>query len=207
MHLTPSIFLIRNAFMAGFMLIPSILLGQTVKNSHLSSNAPLMKLLPRFESPTLPAMSAEEVTATNFYSGPPQPAGLPGKGPAQHPMLYIGEGYNKMFLLNQGKIVWTYSTGPGNEYDDVWMLSNGNILFTRMQYIAEITPEKKVIWRYDAAPGTEIHACQPIGSDKVLFIVNGLPPKLMVINIRTHAVEVNHTLPAPSATDPKSVHG
>ncbi len=67
-------------------------------------------------------------------------------------MLYIGEGYNKMFLLNQGKIVWTYSTGPGNEYDDVWMLSNGNILFTRMQYIAEITPEKKVIWRYDAPP-------------------------------------------------------
>jgi hypothetical protein len=65
---------------------------------------------------------------------------------AQHPTLYIGEGYNKVFLVNQGKIVWTYSTGPGNEYDDVWMLSNGNVLFTRMQYIAEITPEKKVVW-------------------------------------------------------------
>ncbi len=122
-------------------------------------------------------------------------------------MLYIGEGYNKMFLVNQGKIVWTYSTGPGNEYDDVWMLSNGNILFTRMQYIAEITPEKKVVWRYDAVPGTEIHACQPIGLDKVLFIVNGLPPKLMVVNIKTHAVEVEHALPARSETDPKTVHG
>jgi hypothetical protein len=113
-------------------------------------------------------------------------------------MLYIGEGLNKMFLVNHGKIVWTYSTGPGWEYDDVWMLLNGNIPFTRMQYIAEITPEKKVVWRYDAAPGTEIHACQPIGTEKVLFIVNGLPPRLMVVNIKTHAVEVEHVLPDPS---------
>jgi len=103
--------------------------------------------------------------------------------------------------------VWTYSTGPGNEYDDVWMLSNGNILFTRMQYIAEITPEKKVVWRYDAPSGTEIHACQPIGKNKVLFIVNGLPPKLLVVNIKTHAVEVEHVLPAQSETDRKTVHG
>ena len=29
-------------------------------------------------------------------------------------------------------------------------LSNGNILFTRMKYIAEeVTPDKKVLWRYD----------------------------------------------------------
>ena len=34
-------------------------------------------------------------------------------------MLYVGEGYNKMLLVNKGKIIWTYSTGPGNEYDDV----------------------------------------------------------------------------------------
>ena len=125
----------------------------------------------------------------------PIPPGLPGKGLKQHPMLYIGEGYNKMFLVNKGKIIWTYSTGPGNEYDDVWMLSNGNILFTRMQYLAEITPDKKVVWRLDAPKGTEIHTCQPIGLDKVLFIENGLPPHLMVVNIKTNAVEVDHVLP------------
>ena len=79
------------------------------------------------------------------------PPGLPGKGLAQHPMLYIGENCNKMFLVNKGKVIWTYSTGGGPEYDDVWMLSNGNILFTRMQYIAEITPDKKVVWRYDCS--------------------------------------------------------
>ena len=41
----------------------------------------------------------------------PAPANLPGKGMAQHPMLYIGEGYNKMFVVNDGKVIWTYSTG------------------------------------------------------------------------------------------------
>ncbi len=121
-------------------------------------------------------------------------------------MLYAGEGYNKMMLVDKGKVIWTYSTGPGNEYDDVWMLSNGNVLFTRMQYIAEITPGKKVLRRFDAPPGTEIHACQPIGLDKVLFIQNGLPPHLIVFNIRTKVVEVDNVLPATSLTDPKSVH-
>ena len=121
-------------------------------------------------------------------------------------MLYFGEGYNKLLVVNGGKIVWTYSTGPGWEYDDAWMLSNGNILFTRMQYIAEITPDKRVVWRYDAPAGTEIHACQPIGLDKVVFIQNGLPPRLMVINVHTKVVEVDHVLPAVSSSDPKTVH-
>lgn len=199
------LFRIRNPFIAGLLLIPSLAFGAEAKKK--SNDAPLMKLLPQFESSSVPPMSAEEVEAPNFHPGAPQPQGFPGNGMAEHPMLYIGEGYNKMFLVNRGKIVWTYSTGPGNEYDDMWMLSNGNILYTRMQYIAEITPDKRVVWRYDAGPGKEIHTCQPIGRDKVLFIVNGLPPRLMVVNIKTHAVEVEHTLPASSQTDSRSVHG
>lgn len=198
--------LIRGACLAGLVLMPALVCGQDVKSINASGKAPLMNLLSRFESPSVPAMSPEEVEPPNFHPGAPQPENLPGKGMAQHPMVYIGEGYNKMFLVNQGKIVWTYSTGPGNEYDDVWMLSNGNILFTRMQYIAEITPEKKVVWRYNAPTGTEIHACQPIGTDKVLFVVNGLPPRLMVVNIKTNAVVVEHVLPAISESDQRSVH-
>ena len=165
------------------------------------------KVLPLFTASDVPAMGPAESEAPAPKVSLPVPAGLPGKGMAQHSMLYIGEGYNKMFLVDKGRIVWTYSTGPGNEYDDVWMLSNGNVLFTRMQYIAEVTPDKKVVWRYDAPPSTEIHACQPIGKDKVLFIQNGLPPHLMVVNIKTKAVEVDHVLPAPSLTDRRSVHG
>src|SRR5258707_616740 len=87
------------------------------------------------------------------------------------------------------------------------MLSNGNILFTRMQYIAEVTPNKEVVWRYDAPAGTEINTCQSIGSNKVMFVLNGLPPKLMEVIIKTNTVEVQHELPAPSLTVPKSLHG
>ena len=173
-----------------------------------SSATPLMAQLDRFTAADVPALGPAETEVPPRQ--PPTnaaPAGLPGKGLAQHPMLYIGEGYNKMFVINEGKILWTYSTGGGNEYDDAWMLSNGNILFTRMQYIAEVTPKKEVVWRYDAPRGTEIHCCQPIGLDKVLFIQNGLPPKLMIVNIKTKTVEVAHDLPAKSMTEQNSVHG
>ena len=172
-----------------------------------SSNAPLMALLDRFTAPDVPPLGPAEIAVEpRKPSTRPAPSNLPGNGLAQHPMLYIGEGYNKMFLVNAGKVIWTYSTGPGNEYDDVWMLSNGNILFTRMQYVAEVTPDKKVVWRYDAPKGTEIHACQPIGLDKVLFVENGLPPKLKVANIKTGAVEVQHDLDSLQPPNPRNVH-
>jgi hypothetical protein len=121
-------------------------------------------------------------------------------------MLYAGEGYNTIFLVNHGKVVWTYSAGRGGEIDDVWMLTNGHILFTRQLQVEEVTPQKEIVWHYDAPAGTEIHTCQPIGLDKVLLVRNGLPPKLMVINKKTGAVELEHALPAESLTDPKTVH-
>jgi hypothetical protein len=166
----------------------------------------LMRVLPLFTAPNVPAMGPVETEAPPIKNPKPPVTGLPGKGMAQHPMLYVGEGYNKILLVNKGKIIWTYSTGPGWEYDDVWMLSNGNVLFSRMQYVAEVTPDKKVVWLYDAPQETEIHTCQPIGLDKVLLIENGLPPHLKVINIKTNVVEVDHVLPAPSLTDRKTVH-
>jgi hypothetical protein len=172
-----------------------------------------MAVLSRFAAPDVPAMGPGETEApagrwTNGITLP----NLPGNGLAQHPMLYAGENYNKMFLVNDGKVLWTYSTGKGFEYDDLWMLSNGNILFTRMQYLAEITPDKKVAWRYDCDNSTgtnhtEVHCCQPIGLDKVLFVLNGLPPKLMVVNIKTGAVEVEHDLPCIQPPAVKNIHG
>lgn len=173
------------------------------------SATPCMDILYRFTAPDVPKLGPAEieVSPTKLMTNPPPtPPNLPGNGLAQHPMLYAGEGYNKMFVINNGKIIWTYSTGKGNEYDDIWMLSNGNILFSRMQYVAEVTPEKQVVWRYNAATNTEIHCCQPIGLDKVLFIANGLPPKLMVVNIKTGKTEVEHDLPFIQPPDPKTIH-
>lgn len=201
-HGSPGIIAAVTALFAVF----SPAMGQNAPVAKPASAKPLMVLLNRFSAADVPALGPAEAAVAPRSWDKPIPAGLPGKGIAQHPMLYIGEGYNKMFLVNKGKIIWTYSTGGGNEYDDAWMLSNGNILFTRMQYVAEVTPKKEVVWRYDAPAGTEIHTCQPIGLDKVMFVQNGLPPKLMIVNITTKGVEVEHDLPAPSLTDQRTVH-
>ncbi|MBK0384073.1 hypothetical protein I5M32_13975 [Pedobacter sp. SD-b] len=189
-----------------FILLTNIGYGQNLNVNKKPSDRPLLKLLNQFSAADVPVLGSgeTEVPERKWDTTIVVPKNLPGNGIAQHPMLYIGEGYNKMFLINKGKTIWTYSTGGGYEYDDVWMLSNGNILFTRMQYIAEITPKKEVVWRYDAPEGTEIHACQPIGLDKVLFMQNGTPPKLFIFNIKTNKVEVEKEMPY----DPnKGVHG
>ncbi len=175
-----------------------------------SESTPVLSILGRFTAADVPAMGPAElpVDPPTWASLPSMEAAiLPGKGAAQHPMLYIGEGCNTMFLLRDGKVIWTYSTGKGWEYDDAWVLSNGNVLFSRMAYAEEVTPQKRVVWHLDAPAGTEIHTVQPIGLDRVLLVENGLPPRLMVINTSTGVVESEHAMPAPSLTDPKTVHG
>ncbi len=172
---------------------------------------PALDCLAKFTAADVPATGPAELPADppleKLVSTNLSLANLPGKGLAQHPMLYIGEGYNKMLLVKDGKVIWTYSTGKGWEYDDIWLLSNGNVLFSRMQYAAEITPQKKVVWHRDAPKGTEIHSVQPIGLDKVLVMQNGLPPKLMIVNKKSGTVEVSHELVAPSPAGPGGVHG
>jgi len=162
-----------------------------------------LEVLPQFTAADVPAFGPSEIPVDppNWTVSTEGTAGLPGKGIAQHPMLYIGEGCNKMFLVNGGKVVWTYSTGKGWEYDDIWLLSNGHILFSRMAYAAEVTPQTQVIWRLDAPKGTEIHSVQPLGLDKVLLMQNGAPAaKLMVIDKKTGAVEVEHAMPPAGST-------
>ena len=163
-----------------------------------SKRIPLMDVLPLFTATNVPAVGPEELPGDPprwIVSTKETDPNLPGKGLAQHPMLYIGEGCNTVFLLNGGKVIWTYSTGKGWEYDDIWLMSNGNILFSRMGWAAEVTPQKKTVWRMDAPKGTEIHTVQPLGLDKVLLMQNGTPPRLIIVNKKTGAVEVEHAMP------------
>ena len=182
------------------LLVP----GCSTPGGMKSSRTPALAVLPQFTAANVPAFGPDEIPVDppNWKVSPPDTS-LPGKGLAQHPMLYIGEGCNKMFLVDDGKVVWTYSTGKGWEYDDVWMLSNGNILFSRMSYAAEVTPQKKVVWRLDAPKGTEIHTVQPIGLDKVLLVEDGTPPRLLIVNKKTGVAEVDHVIPDAGA----GVHG
>lgn len=168
---------------------------------------PLLAILDRFTAPDVPALGPGEAGPTPRSW--PEPAALPprpGNGLGQHPMLYAGEGYNTIFLVHGGKVIWSYSPGKPGEIGDVWMLSNGHVLFALQRELREVTPRKEIVWRYEAPAGTELHSCQPIGLDKVLLVRNGLPPKLMIIDKRSGAVEVEHELPALSKDDPKTVH-
>lgn len=190
--------------------LAAILIGAC---SMAQAATPCLEALARFTAPSVPETGPDETPSpVGKWADAVTPDNLPGEGLAQHPMIYLGEGYDKMFVVKDGKVIWTYSTGTSYEYDDVWMLSNGNILFSRMEYVAEITPDKKTVWRYDCYKGggpkhTEIHSCQPLGLDRVMFVLNGVPPKIMVVNTKTGAVEVEHEIPAANPADPNGVHG
>lgn len=151
----------------------------------------------RFLDPSVPEWGpAEEKIDPPLIPREPDGKVYPGGGLARHDMLYIGEGCNRIFLVKDGKIIWKYDTGAGWELDDVWMLSNGNILFSRMYWAAEVTPRKEVVWRMDAPAGTEIHALQPIGLNRVALVVNEIPsPRLLIINKATGKTEVDRVIP------------
>ena len=134
------------------------------------------------------------------------PAVLPGKGLAQHDFFYAGEQKQHwMFIVRKGKIVWSYINPDGKgEISDAVLMSNGNIVFAHQHGVTLITQDKKVLWNYDAPAGSEIHTAQPIGRDRIVFIQNGDPAVLRVVNIVTGATEREFTLPVGN---PKSVHG
>jgi hypothetical protein len=138
-------------------------------------------------------------------ANPLSPAELPGRGLAQHDFLYAGESHERrIFIVRQGKIVWSYDDPAGKgEISDAVMLSNGNILFAHQYGVTEITPEKKVVWNYDAPAGHEVHTAAPIGKDHVLFLQNGDPAVLRVVNIVTGATEKEIKL---ATKQPVSVH-
>ena len=123
---------------------------------------------------------------------------------ARYPMLYIGEGCNRIFLISGGKIIWTYDTGTGWELDDIWMKNNGNILFTRMSWAGEVTPDKRLVWRRNCRAGEEYHTIQPIDGERIVMAVNAPAPYCMIVNTRTDCVEYKHDIPYEN---PGWVHG
>ena len=131
---------------------------------------------------------------------------LPGKGLLQHDFLLTGEwDYRKpvqtIYLVRNGKLIWTYdipfkdSTGAMAELGDATMRPNGNIVFCRKTGASEVTPEKKIIWNYDAANGTEIHSVEPVGNDRTLLVINGVPATVKLINVKSGITEKEFTLP------------
>jgi len=152
---------------------------------------------------TGPLQAAEPPASKSL---PTLPAVLPGKGLAQHDFFYAGESkQRRMFIVRKGKVVWSYDDPEGRgEISDAILLSNGNVLLAHQYAVKLVSPEKKVLWNHDAPEGCEIHTAQAIGSDHVLFVQNGNPALLKVINIKTGETAKELRLPTGN---PKGVHG
>lgn len=148
--------------------------------------------------------STQSTTAPGAAVAPFAPVVLPGSGLSQHDFFYAGEAkQERMFIVRGGKISWSYTHPARGEISDAVRVSNGNILFAHQFGVTEITADAKVIWNYDAPPGTETHVAKPIGLEHVVFIQNGAPAKLMVVNITTGKTEREFELPVKN---PRSVH-
>jgi outer membrane protein assembly factor BamB len=139
-------------------------------------------------------------------SAPPNaPAVLPGQGLAQHDFFYAGEAKaERMFIVRNGEVVWSYTHPGRGEISDAVLLPNGNILFAHQYGVTEVSAAKKVVWNLDAPTNTEIHTAQPLGTNSVWFIRNGDPAKFIVLNKTSGNVEREFVLPVKN---PKSIHG
>lgn len=180
--------------------------GNQNKQIAQASDTPCMDVLHLFTAPDVPAVGKYEIPIperTYTAEGTATPEEFPGEGINRYPMLYIGEGCNRMFLVKDGKVIWTYDTGGGWEYDDIWMKKNGNIVFSRMQWAGEVTPNKEIVWRYDCAEDEELHTIQPISETEYLLAVNAPVPYAIIINNKGE-ITYRHDIPYDKQT---STHG
>lgn len=145
--------------------------SQRIK-AKMKSQYPLRNILHLFTDPSIPERGPHESSPTPKCADVTTVPDLIGGQLGRHNFIYIGENHRRICVVINGKLAWHYDTENDWEDDEVWLLSNGNILHAHMKYIEEITPKKEIVWRYDCPKGTEIHTCQPIGVDKVLFLQN-----------------------------------
>lgn len=123
---------------------------------------------------------------------------------ARHDFMYAGQSKNpRMFIIKDGQIDWQYNNAPRRgEISDAILMSDGNMLIAHQYGVMEITPDKQAVWKYDAPEGTEIHTVQPIGRTHVVFVQNGHPALVRVMEIPSCKIVHEFEIPAS-----KGVHG
>lgn len=116
-----------------------------------------------------------------------------------HSFLCADYGANMIRIVSdEGKIVWEHQA---NRPQDAWQLPNGNILFTHLRGVKEITPGKEVVWEYQTEKPNEVHSCQPLPKGVVMVAVSG-PCEILEID---RDGEILKTIKLK--TDKKNVHG
>lgn len=103
----------------------------------------------------------------------------PGKAPAPHkpvhtlrrPMLLADYGGNQVCRVDEaGKIVWRMEA---RKPMDVWLLADGNVMYTYLRGVRIASPQQKVVWEYEVDRRSEVHACQPLARGNVMIAESG----------------------------------
>ncbi len=173
-----------------------------------------------------PKKTAKSASAPLVIVEPPLP--LPGKGLAQHDFIFTGEFDTRkplatISLIQGGKRTWMYqiatkdeTNGQLSEFSDLHRLSNGDIVFAYKTGWRKIDKDGKTIHDFRCPQETlpdgtkyyrECHTAQPIGQDKVMFMLNGCPARLCIYDLKAGKMEMEHVMKTKSPEDPKSVHG
>lgn len=123
-----------------------------------------------------------------------------------HNFLYAGQSKRmRMFIVDKGQVRWAYENRQGRgEISDAVLMTDGHILIAHQYGIAELTQDNQTVWSYAAPEGTEIHTIQPVGRQHVVFVQNGRPAKVVVMEIPSTRIVGEFALPTP---EKGSVHG
>ncbi len=136
---------------------------------------------------------------------------LPGKGLAQHPFLYCGAAKAgapaTIYVIQGGKVEWTYPLSAHDQLEDCTMLSSGAIVYAHGTGASIVRQDKKIVWNYNAPAGTEIHSAFPIDRDRVVIMESGDPASVMVINTLSGNVEQQVSLDTANPKNPRGQFG
>lgn len=88
--------------------------------------------------------------------GAPEEKAKPIQSGTPHPFVCGDYTQGKVFMVSaEGKVEWEY---PARHCNDLWILPNGNLLFSAGNGVLEVTRDKKVVFDYQSK--SEIYACQ-----------------------------------------------
>ena len=124
----------------------------------------------------------------------------------RHDFFYAGQSkQRRMFIVREGQVVWQYQDQlRKGEISDAILMTDGHILLAHQYGIAEVTQDNKTVWHYEAPEGTEIHTIQPIGKSHVVYVQNGKPAKVVVMEIPSLRIVREFQVPV---SEKGSVHG
>jgi hypothetical protein len=142
--------------------------------ARMKSPYPLKNILKLFLDPSIPDPGPTEAPTEICLNTTATPPNRIGGQLNMHNFVLIGEDCRRICVVINGKLAWHYDTDNTFEDDDIWVLSNGNILHAHMTYLEEITPKKQQVFRinFQGYLTEECHTCMPIGLDSVMYMQN-----------------------------------